>query len=210
MKKSISVLISALLSTFLTSCLKSSEPVVFSGYQVSPATVTGLGSILADADQTPIKKAFQLRTEGRETYLYVCNSPNASEVKKIRAYVSAIPNQAGLYVLSLETGNFFYEDNYANSFFNELFLLQPLADKMVVRVMDTSDGDTISNFFRGLSKVPAAIEYGAQAYTADHIKEFLMEHADEYISEDMNDSAYSYYKADYTYYRGTLDTCNWN
>lgn len=121
MKKSLSVLISALLSTFLTSCLKSNEPIVFSGYQVSPTAVTGLDSILAEADKAPITKAFQLRTEGHETYLYVCDSPNVSEVKKIRAYVSAIPNQARLYVLSLETGNFFYENNYANSFLTNSF-----------------------------------------------------------------------------------------
>jgi len=207
MKKSLIVLASACLSALLTSCIKSSEPVVFDGYQVTPSSVPGLGSILARSNVNPVVEVLQLRTEGNETYLYVCDRPGVSEVKKIRAYVSAIPNQTGLYVLALEVGNFFVEDDYANSLFHELFLLQPLGDQLIVRILDTSHGDSIAEYFRGVSRVPLAVEngYGAQAYTAEQIKGFLTNHADEYMSEGPEEEGYSY-----TYYNGMMDICAWN
>ena len=192
-----------LLCAFGTACIKSNEPIAFEGYRVSSVTSTPLGYTLAKLDdEGDLVEAYQLRDEGEQIYLYMCPYDTESPyltLEKSEAFVYAIPEQEGYYVVSLEEGSFILDNRgLDNTAGHEFFVLKPLSDKVQMYPIRGVRENIAESYFSAIQPLSSEGE-SPEVYSVENIKTFLSTHVDLYWSQtDVEAKEFRYYDVELT------------
>jgi len=174
----------------MAGCIKSDRPIRFQGNRIASVNSTVLGSSVGAVNDTGIIRARQLRTEGDTTYLYSCSEPG-SPLQKIQTTLYGIPNHEGYFILSLQEGDFFFDDSGPG---HEVFIVRPTVGKMHVWIISGDDSETARNFLRNTQSVSSGVRSEAD------LKTFLTNSLAAYVAEKTPTS--------YQYFRGNLNSCD--